>query len=455
MLSKKLLNTAEQLYYLMPCFIQNWIIQLRGAKIQKLRFGTAFHNTLSEYQNHLQFSEEELKNYQNSELSKALINAIKSPYWVTQFQKYGVEVNADNAFTEIAKLPILGKQDTKTYNNEIVIKTLDEKIIDSTTGGTTGTAVYCPQTETMLNRQWAAWWRYRIDNGIEFGTWCAWFAGKVVVPSNTTKPPFWRVNIPGKQLMFSALHLSKKNAPLYFDQLKSKKIPWIHGYPSQISLLASYFEGLNLSVWPELRLITFASETLLPIHEKIISRVFKVPYRQHYGLMEGVANISQMKDGVLRSDDDFSYTELIPLEGSTSYCRIIGTNFSNHAFPLFRYDTGDIAKVKYNANKEPVILGIEGRVEDYLALPNGNRFGPFSLIAKDLTNVLECQMIQKTKDKFILKVVKGSGYGEKDENNIRRVIDFRMSCKVDFSIDYIDKIPRAKSGKLRAVVSEI
>src|SRR5690606_40913392 len=68
--------------------------------------------------------------------------------------------------------------------------------------------------------QWAIWWRYRRWHGIEPGTWCAYFGGRSLVPFKASKPPFWRYNIPARQVMFSAYHMSPENLRAYVDELR-------------------------------------------------------------------------------------------------------------------------------------------------------------------------------------------------------------------------------------------
>ena len=63
--------------------------------------------------------------------------------------------------------------------------------------------------------------------------------------------------------------------------------------------------------------------------------------------------------------------------------KIVATNFNNPAFPLIRYDTGDLARITYE-NGEVFAEEILGRSEDYVMLPNGNRFEPMNLVFKNL-----------------------------------------------------------------------
>jgi len=185
--------------------------------------------------------------------------------------------------------------------------------------------------------------------------------------------------------------------------------------------------------------------------------VFGVKVYQHYGLAEGVANISQGVDGQFYIDRDFCLVELVPIDKTNpSECKIVGTNYNNLAFPLIRYDTGDIATVLWGEDNAPTILSIDGRQEDYITLPNGTKLGRLDHIFKDLTEVNEAQVYQPNKNKIILKIVKGPNYyNVNQEKALIKETRKRLGSEIEIDIQYYEKIQRTKSGKLRLVISEI
>ena len=56
---------------------------------------------------------------------------------------------------------------------------------------------------------------------------------------------------------------------------------------------------------------------------------------------------------------------------------------------------------------------------------------------------------------IIVKVVKGEGYDEKEENALLNEIYTRIPRDVAVKIEYVDEIKRTKSGKIRLIISEI
>jgi phenylacetate-CoA ligase len=294
-------------------------------------------------------------------------------------------------------------------------------------------------------------------HGLQPGTWNGWFGGRSIASVKQQRPPFYRINYPMKQLMFSAHHLKADTVHLYVEQLQKRRITWLHGYPSQISLLASLMKQAGLiRVLPDLKIITTGSENLLETQQNIIAEVLGAPVVQHYGLAEGASNISQHPDGSLRPDQDFAYTEFIPLnEENPELCRIIGTNYHNPAFPLLRYDTGDLARIRWE-NGVPVVLSIDGRQEDYITLPDGLKLGRLDHIFKKITEVREAQIYQPETGRVVLRIVKNTGYDAAgQEKMLLAETRKRLGNSIHIEIEYLDAIPRTKSGKLRFVISAV
>ena len=171
-------------------------------------------------------------------------------------------------------------------------------------------------------------------------------------------------------------------------------------------------------------------------------------------MTEGVANFSQTKDGAWRVDDDFAHVEFIPLDANRpERCRIVGTNFSNVAFPLIRYEMGDVAIVKWKAGT-PIVQSIEGRENENFVMDNGmlvNSMLSYDIFGGSL-HVLEAQIRVLNGCAIELLVVKSELYADEDERRILQHARRYLKDEISVSIKYTNHIPRAKSGKFRAVV---
>lgn len=442
---------SEDIYLRSPVWIQQILINLQGYKIFRSRFNKQFRFWLNT------FKESQTKNINQKALYEFLCEANKTSFWKDRFAKYNIVLDKNSdLIKEIQKLPIVSKAEVRE-SIDIIQNAVGYKISWAHTSGTTGSGLVFPQTLEMENKQWAVWWRYRSWYELDTDTWMAWFGGRSIANTNQTRPPFWRVNYPMKQVMFSAHHLNEKTVEFYFNEIKDRKLTWLHGYPSQLSLLAHLIKNNKLGTLPDIKIITLGAENLLSAQKQIIEEVFRAPVKQHYGMAEGVANISEHPDDTLKPDQDFAFTEFIPIDGSRpSICKIVGTNYSNPAFPLIRYDTGDIAHIKWEQDGTPTILAIDGRQEDYISLPNGVKLGRLDHIFKDMTGIQEAQIYQPQLDTVILRIVKGPDYDKvNQEKDIIIETRKRLGKDIDIRIEYLEHLSRTRSGKLKFVISEV
>jgi phenylacetate-CoA ligase len=373
------------------------------------------------------------------------------------FSECGFNIDADDIYSEIKKLPIINKEIVNIDIKQFYNPDYKRKVGIGHTSGTTGGGLIFPYSVEMENKQWAIWWRYRQWHGIDLDMWCGWFGGRSIISIKNQSLPYWRINIPGKQVMFSAYHLNNNTVFDYYNEITMRQLKWLHGYPSQLSLLSSLMYESNLKPLSFVTHITFGAENVLDNQKEIIQKMFPhASLRQHYGLSEGVANISEDIHGNFIVDNDFCYIEFIPMSTENqNMCKIIGTGFCNEAFPLIRYDTGDIAEVAYLPNGLVKIVSIDGRKEDFIHLPNGVKLGRLDHIFKNLTSVKESQIHQYDLYHIDFNVVKGIAYNKKDEENLWKEIRMRIDDSVIVKIIYVEKIERTKAGKLRFVISDI
>lgn len=352
-------------------------------------------------------------------------------------------------------LPIIDKSIVKAHYYDFVNTQFLGRTIMAHTSGTTGSGLTFPLGIDAENRQWAIWWKYRRSLGIELGTWCGWFGGRMIIALERNGT-YWRVNVPGRQVMFSSYHLSRSSVRNYWGEIKRRGLTWLHGYPSSISQLARLITDEGLQPIDNVRFITTGAENLYDHQIQQMKRAFPMAMvRTHYGLTEAVANMSQDINGEWHIDDDFCHIDLMSLSpNEPNKCRIIGTGFANLAFPLLRYDTGDIVTVEWVDGKAK-ILSIDGRQDDYVTLPNGVKLGRLDFLFKGQIHIAEAQIHQHKMDEIELLIVKDLCYSAEDEERLKEDANSRFGNGVNVTITYMDKLQRTQSGKLRLVISDV
>lgn len=451
----------EYMYQTSPIFMQNLLCSVYGFLLNKRRYNQRYTEIEEAVFEREYWTKEKLEDFCSKRLQQMVKHAaITTGYYKKKFREMGVDPLSIKSDEDLKFLPILSKeevqQNIEAFNSNSINSTLHRLV---KTSGTSGTGLMFPFALDAEREQWAVWWRYRKRHGIDHKTWSAHFFGKSIVPVEQKKPPFWRVNVPGRQIFFSGYHLAEKNFPFYVEELNRRQPPWIQGYPSLLALLASFMEERDLSLDYQPKVVTIGSESLLTHQKDVIEKAFHTKCRQHYGMTEGVCNVSECSEGRLHIDEDFGLLELQADEGGSA--KIIATGYTNFAFPLLRYDTGDVAQLESSDVSCPcglpgrLVKSIDGRIEDYVVTPEGRRVGRLDHVFKEMVHVKEAQIYQDCASQVVFRIVQSHGYGKNDEARLITEVRKRLGKEIEIIIDYVNELERTERGKLRFVISDI
>jgi phenylacetate-CoA ligase len=453
--------SLDSIYPYIPIAMQNVLCSGYGYLLNKRRYGNDYDDLERVVFQRECLSADEMHHLQCARLNHMVMHAAKAiPYYRKLFGRLGIDPRSIREPSDLKQLPILTKAIVQDNIQEFISESMNRNQVSTwKTSGTTGTSLVFPMELRAEQEQWAVWWRYRARFGIDHSTWYAHFYGRSIVPVKQQRPPYWRTNYAGRQILFSAYHMTEQNMKYYVQELNRRQPPWIQGYPSLISVLASYMlsTGDMLDYTP--MVVTVGAESLLPQQKGMIESAFGAKCRQHYGTTESVGNISECVEGRLHVDEDFGYMEF--LENDYGALELHSTGFANTAFVLFRYKVGDTVTVASEAakcscgNPGRLVESIDGRIEDYVLTPRGARIGRLDHILKDMTNIRECQIVQEATNAVQFRVVRRAEYSKADEAKLRLEAQRRLGAEMDIEIRYVDELERSSRGKLRFVISRL
>jgi phenylacetate-CoA ligase len=450
----------EKIYSWLPVPLQHAAVSYEGRRIRRFRFEAEFHELLNEYKSRTFMSRQEVLALRDRRLSEFVLHAATTvPYYQELFARLKLDPRDVRTPDDLKVLPILKKSDVQELGERLWSQAVDPRTVRiERTSGSTGGGLRFPMTFRANREHWAVYARYLGWHGLDpLHTWCLHFGGRVLVPRKQRRPPYWRWNYPGKQLLFSAYHLGPATAADYLRAMERSGATWIHGYTSQVTLIAGY--ALQHRAQLPIRWVSLASENVMPHQIETIERAFGVRPVQHYAMGESVANFSLCPLGKLHVDEDYAAVEFEPAADG-SYL-VLGTNFTNPVFPLLRYDPGDLATLDDTgagcACGRPgrVVQSVDGRKEDYIVTRSGAKLGRLNLAFVDLMRIREIQIFQDKPGFMEVRIVRGPGYNDEDEQRARAELDRRVGGDVDYTIEYRDALERTPSGKLRFVISQI
>jgi phenylacetate-CoA ligase len=450
----------ERAYLRLPTVLQHVACSVEGLRIQRSRFGRGFEGILAEVSARDRWSRGRLEELRRARVQEFVRRAFRAvPYYRALAREHGIDPASLREPADLARLPILEKWTIQARPDDFIAEGVAQRKVIAHTSGSTGAGLRFATTLSAIQEQWAVWWRYRGWHGVSRRMWCGYFGGRSVVAPSQSKPPFWRYNVPGRQILFSGYHVSDEHLPAYVAELRRRRPPWLHGYPSLLTLLAGHLLATGTGLGYPLVAVTTGAENLLPHQMQLLERAFGVRPRQHYGLAEAAANISECERSRMHIDEDFAVVELVPT-GDGESCRIIGTNLSNPATPLIRYDTGDVARPSAETTcacgrAGRLVERVDGRQEDYVVLANGARVGRMDHVFKDLVAIREAQIVQERIGAITVRVVRGPSYTEASERELLAEIQKRIGADAEVAFEYPSQLERTATGKLRFVVSRL
>jgi len=396
-----------------------------------------------------------LKEYQFKKIRKLLIEAYENiPYYRTFFMDHGFDPQKDfNIIGDIKKIPILTKEAAKSLKKELY----NPKYINSSfplrTSGSTGQPFEVMVSKNAWIVEQAVVWRHWSWGGYRFRDEMA------IIRSYSPKKgqPLIKYDKIRNFTYYSPFHMNDENLKLYFKVINDRKTKVLRGYPSSILTLALFAKKNEIYI-PTLKLILTASEVLSDIDRNFIEEVFKCKISNHYGLAEVCVMMGDCeKHEGLHNYEEYGYVEYIPTE-DPRYCKIIGTNLHNHAMPLIRYETGDLAEVENIScscgRNLPKIKNIIGRSDSNIVCQEGFKIPTvnFYTMFEKILSVKRWQIIQKDLNNLEV-VIESENLPETDYLKILNGLEQRLPSSITIKISLNGNFNRINEGKLNAFIS--
>jgi phenylacetate-CoA ligase len=450
----------RNLYFGMPYLAKNLLGTAYGLDQRRKRYGKHFAAALEFLCASQHWDNDRLRADQAERVTKFLQESVRT----TPFYRGDAAYSRLRSTGNLEDAPILSKSTVRAHMEEFYAEnTAQYNPVWAHTSGTTGKSLIFPLSRSCFQREYA----FRTLHY----KWCGMDAqsrepvaicqGHPVAHYDRQTPPFWVRDYANNFLILSSYHLSYANLPSYARQLDSFQPVMLTGYPSSAYLLAVAYQRHGKGTL-RLKGVYTTSETLFESQRKTIEDAFQCRVFDWYGNSEMCGNIVECEYGERHLKYEHSALEIVDETGKAvqpgGTGRLLCTGFGNSAFPLVRYDIGDVVSVSKSHTAKCgrgglLIDRIMGRVEDYVFAANGRIVGRLDHLFKDSQNVVEAQVVQTVPGEVVLRVVRTPDYGPGDEQAIREEAALRLGSDTAVAFEYVDSIPRGKNGKFQFVVS--
>jgi len=245
----------------------------------------------------------------------------------------------------------------------------------------------------------------------------------------------------------------------------------LDGYSGSLLLVAKEVDRRGLkTIRPR---IIFGSADLMDVASRqFMEKVFEAPYYDQFGCAEVDRTAWQCPEKIgYHMDVDSVITQFVDDEGNEVSVgergEIVYTSLFNYAMPFIRYAVGDVgvpSDEKCPCGRTfPLMKVVEGRKDSLLLLPDGRLLSPMVFriaVSRFFEKIMQYRVVQKKCDLFEIYIKK------KDDSVDEKVMETELvayikkmidtdACEVKFEVKFVEDIPLSKTGKLMAVVSEL
>ena len=414
-------------------------------------------------------SYEELKEEQEKQLRNMIDFAYKNvPYYHKLFDDLKLNPSDIKGTEDLEKLPILTKEIIKQNWEGFKPVNLNKmRYYEQVTGGSTGTPFKYRLSKfdrflsgALLYRGWG-YGKYELGDKMVFLAGTSLDVG--------TKPYIIKImhEISRNLKKLSAFDMGEKEMQEYVNTINSFKPKFIRGYASSIYFFSKWIEENDMEIRQPLAVFTTA-EKLYPNMREKIGAVFNCDVYDAYGLSDGGLGAYECPEHLgLHIDTERSVMEVVDKDGKqleNGEGKILATSLYNYAMPFIRYDTGDLGYIIDDTcgcgRGYKLIKEIVGRGQEFLIDPTGRyihgaAFYYEIILELDTVNeIKEIQVIQKSQDKIILKIVSTNNFDESQVYKIREIVRKRFSG-LDVEFKFVDKIEKTRAGKYKFIINEI
>ncbi len=446
----------------------NRFLHRQAIHLYQLATGRRILTRLDELNRTLWLSRDELLALQRNKLHRLLEYAYTYvPYYRRLFDQVGfkpADILADSTFFQ--KIPTLSKTLIReNFNDLLTTESRRRKQMKrDTTGGSTGEPLVFMIDNDVRDRMTAYLHHHLGWTGWQLGQphayiWGASFELKTS-QSLRAKLMDWVLN----RFATNAYVLSEESMSAFALQIRRRRPRLLVGYPSSLYRFAEFvrergFDGIQFDA------IVCSAEILYPTQRQFIESVLHGKMFDRYSTREtGPIAYECTAHKGLHVIVDNNYVEILkdgqPAEAGEAG-EVIVTNLNNYSMPFIRYRTEDVAVWRAEDNcpcgrAHPMMEVMQGRRVDMFKTKDGRAvWGGFASLMFDMGGVKRFQLVQKSLDHVVVRIVKDAPLDETRLAKIERTLHIALGNDVNVEFEFPDEIAVESSGKHRYTISEI
>jgi phenylacetate-CoA ligase len=332
------------------------------------------------------------------------------------------------------------------------------------TGGSTGKPLKYYITKDVASVNWAGMFRGWSWSGYRIGDRRIKFGGSSLIPNKA--PSLFQITRDKleRNFQYSALSINESKYDKLVHIIRKYKPKFLYGLASATYLFSDYCKCNNIKNI-KFDAVFSTAEVLLPHYRTAIENQFQCKVFDQYGSYDGGGQALECQthqgfhisiEKVILEILDENEQRLSP--GKSGY--IVVTDLYDYAMPFIRYEVEDMGmlsdKLCTCGRNLPLLKAVEGRTTDIIKLSNGVILSGLTIpVIFAKRPVKQYQLIQESKDKLLVKIVKDVNYSESDTDYVLKLLRHHAGEGIQIDVKFYDKIPVEGNSKFRYVISKI
>lgn len=371
------------------------------------------------------------------------------------------EITARNARDVLAELPPLRRADIQANPASFVADDATG-VVDDHTGGSTGTPLtFKVDRPTQQAREASLMWA----NGL-----AGWRPGDRIAmlwgSDRDTKAAFrdWRLNLRwwlDNMRWYNAFEMGEEEMAAFHQAMTRFRPHLLVAYAGSLQVYARFLKSIGTVPGYPLTGLISSAEVLTQAGREEVREYFQRPIYDRYGNREAgaIAAECEAHGGLHVNEHDF-VVEIDSVDPFKEPGPLLITYLANHAMPLIRYDTGDLAvwaKGECSCGRTtPRLARVVGRQADTIRTAHGKLIHGefFTHVLYGAEGVREFQFVQESMNRYCLRVV-ADRIRPEFEAQWRKKIEPMLGEGAEFRVELVDSIPVLASGKRRFTLSEV
>lgn len=442
-----------------------WIVRHLTFPLYRRVIGERALACLKELEQTQWYSLSQLRDLQLRKLKGLLAHCYDNvPYYRALFDELAIKPEDIKGMDDFRRLPFLTKHELRHNLPQILAQDRGRPFIRERTSGSSGIP-----TEVQIDRLTSA---YHFAAQARGRRWWGWDIGEKNVWLWGSLGPWHEVRrfkrrLADNTILFSVYDLGPRSMRDYYQRMRHFKPRFMYGFTSALYALAKFVkeDGLDGRALG-LKGVCTTSEILYPHQREMIETAFGCPVINEYGCTEVGIIAFQCPEGGMHLSSENILVEFIR-DGKPAQpgqmASIVVTDLNNRRMPLVRYRTGDVGC--YSARLCPCGRGLPlmevsvGREVDLIRLRNGKVLHPETLTLPHdsllFEKIRQYKIFQRSLSLFFIQIEAEPGSESLVTNGFSRFVRDKLGEEVAVEFEFVECIPRERSGKLRYFVSEL